>query len=178
MDSDQRAYKMTEKQKKLDNAFMNVAKEIAELSHCIRTKVGAVIVKGDNIVSMGYNGTPNGMDNCCEIKSYMPIDSGAWLDLDTIEESWPEKDEIGRYKLETKNEVLHAESNALLKAAKTGVSTEGSTLYITLSPCINCSKLIIQSGIKRVVYLHEYRDISGLTFLRDFVEIQQFANEV
>lgn len=169
---------MTEKQRKLDNAFMNVAKEIAKLSHCVRTKVGAVIVKGDNIVSMGYNGTPTGMDNCCEIKSYMSIDAGAWLDPDTIEESWPEEDEIGRYKLETKNEVLHAESNAILKAAKTGVSTDGSTLYLTLSPCLNCSKLIIQSGVRRVVYLQEYRDISGLTFLKDFVEVQQFTNEV
>lgn len=165
-----------EKQRKLDETFMSIAKEVSKLSYCTRTKVGAVIVKGDNIISMGYNGMPAGMDNCCEEKSYMPPGTTAWVDR--AYEIWTKEDEVGRYTLETKREVLHAESNAILKAAKTGVSTNDSTLYLTMSPCIDCSKLIIQSGIKRVVYLEEYRDISGLAFLKDFVEVQQLSNEV
>lgn len=167
-----------DKQSRLDRVFMYVAKKVATLSHCVRTKVGAVIVRSGNIVSFGYNGMPSGMDNCCETKSYMSAGAGAWIDVETIQETWPEEDEIGNYKLETKREVIHAESNAVLKAARTGVSTEGSTLYLTMSPCIDCAKLIIQSGIVRVVYLQEYRDISGLEFLKDFVEVQQFTDEV
>lgn len=165
-----------EKQRKLDETFMNIAKEVSKLSYCVRTKVGAVIVKGDNIISMGYNGMPSGMDNCCEEKDYMPPATSAWID--NVEDIWTKRDDIGQYRLETKREVLHAESNAILKAAKTGVSTNESTLYLTMSPCIDCSKLIIQSGIKRVVYLEEYRDISGLAFIKDFVEVQQLSNEV
>lgn len=165
-----------EKQRKLDQTFVNIAKEVAKLSYCTRTKVGAVIVKDGNVISFGYNGMPSGMDNCCEEKSYMPPGTMAWVDH--AHEIWTEEDEVGMYKLETKREVLHAESNAILKAAKTGVSTDGSTLYLTMSPCIDCSKLIIQAGIKRVVYLEEYRDIAGLAFLKDFVEVQQFSHEV
>lgn len=176
MDSDQLELTDMEKQRKYDEAFMNIAKEVSKLSHCVRTKVGAVIVRDGNVISFGYNGMPSGMDNGCEEKSYVPPGTYAWVDH--VEEIWTEEDEVGRYKLETKREVLHAESNAVLKAAKTGVSTDGSTLYLTMSPCIDCSKLIIQSGIKRVVYLEEYRDISGLAFLKDFVEVQQLANEV
>jgi dCMP deaminase len=164
------------KQKRLDSVFMKIAKEIATLSHCVRTKVGAVIVREGNVISFGYNGMPSGMDNCCEVKSYVTPGTYDWADH--IKDLWPEEDEVGRYKLETKREVLHAESNAILKAAKTGISTDGSTLYLTTSPCIDCSKLIIQAGIQRVVYLNEYRDISGLTFLKDFVEVQQFTDEV
>ncbi|NDC22761.1 MAG: CMP deaminase [Proteobacteria bacterium] len=165
-----------EKQARLDIVFMNMAKEVATLSYCVRTKVGAVIVRDGNVISFGYNGMPSGMDNCCEERSYVPPGTYAWVDH--VDEIWTEEDEVGRYKLETKREVLHAESNAILKAAKTGISTNGSTLYLTMSPCIDCSKLIIQAGIKRVVYLQEYRDISGLAFLKDFVEVQQLSNEV
>lgn len=162
--------------KELDKVFINIAKEISTLSKCVRTKVGAILVKDGNIISMSYNGMPSGMDNCCEEKNYMQVGTAAWVD--DYAEIWTEEDEVGRYRLETKREVLHAESNAILKAAKTGVSTNDSTLYLTMSPCVDCSKLIIQSGIKRVVYLEEYRDISGLAFLKDFVEVQQLANEV
>jgi dCMP deaminase len=93
---------------------------------------------------MGYNGTPTGMDNCCE-------------DEDNV----------------TKPSVLHAEMNSIIKAAKTGNSVEGSTLYITLSPCVDCSKYILQSGIKRVVYLEEYRDPSGIELLKKFIKIEK-----
>lgn len=131
------------KQKKLDTIFTNVAKEVASLSHCERSKVGAVLVRDGNIISFGYNGTPAGMDNCCE------------------------RDNV------TLPHVIHAEVNAILKAARTGNSIDGSTLYLTLSPCIECSKLILQSGIKRVIYLETYRNLDGPNFLKQFIEIEK-----
>lgn len=132
------------KQKKLDSVFMNITKEVATLSHCVRFKVGAVLVKDGNIISMGYNGTPAGMDNCCE------------------------KDNV------TVPHVIHGEVNAILKAAKTGTSVNGGTLYLTLSPCLDCSKLILQSGIKRVVYLTAYRNLEGVDFLKQFILVEQY----
>ncbi|AOW21293.1 deoxycytidylate deaminase [Urechidicola croceus] len=127
---------MSKKQKKYDTAYMKMAYEWAKLSFCDRKKVGALIVKDRMIISDGFNGAPTGFDNCCE-------------------------DDNGN----TKWYVLHAEANAILKVASSTQSCKGSTLYITLSPCKDCSKLIHQSGIKRVVYSKEYKDNSGLKFL-------------
>jgi len=129
---------------KLDKVFINIAKETSTLSHCVRSKVGAVLVKDGNIISFGYNGTPSGMNNCCE------------------------EDNV------TLKHVIHAECNAILKAAKTGNSVDGSTLYLTLSPCLDCSKLILQSGIKRVVYLNEYRNSEGIDFLKQFIQVENY----
>ena len=129
---------------KLDKVFINIAKETSTLSHCVRSKVGAVLVKDGNIISFGYNGTPSGMDNTCE------------------------EDDV------TFPHVIHAEVNAILKAAKTGNAVDGSTLYLTLSPCLDCSKLILQSGIKKVVYLNEYRNPQGINFLKQFIEVEQY----
>ena len=138
------------KQKKLDTVFINIAKEISTLSHCVRAKVGAVLVKNGNIISMGYNGMPTGLDNCCE-------------------EVLPDN------KLLTKSEVLHAESNAILKAAKMGLSTEGSTMYCTLSPCKDCAKLVIQAGVKKVVYLDLFsRDNGSVEFLNNFILVEKY----
>ena len=131
------------KQQKLDTVYMNVAREIATLSHCTRSKVGAVLVKDGNVISFGYNGTPSGMDNCCE------------------------RDNV------TLPHVIHAEVNAVLKAAKTGTSVDGSTLYLTLSPCLDCSKLILQAGVKRVVYLETYRNLDGPNFLKQFIPVEK-----
>lgn len=116
-----------------------MAKEWSKLSYCKRKQVGALIVKDHMIISDGYNGTPSGYSNCCE-------------------------DDAG----ETHWYVLHAEANAILKVAKSTQSADGATLYITLSPCKDCSKLIIQAGIKRVVYAVEYKDTSGVDFLREY----------
>ncbi len=127
-----------EKQLRYDTAYLNMAKEWSKLSHCERKQVGAIIVKDQVIISDGYNGTPTGFDNCCE-------------------------NEEG----ETKWYVLHAEANALMKLSKSTNSSKGATLYITLSPCRDCAKLIHQAGIKRVVYITEYKDCSGLDFLRN-----------
>lgn len=126
-----------EKQTKYDIAYMKMALEWAKLSYCKRKQVGALIVKDKMIISDGYNGTPSGFENCCEDEG----NTTHWY-------------------------VLHAEANALTKVAKSTQSSEGSTLYITLSPCKDCSKLILQAGIKRVVYLHEYSDVSGVDLLR------------
>jgi dCMP deaminase len=133
-----------EKQQKLDKTFINIAKEVGTLSHCTRSKVGAVLVKDGNVISFGYNGTPAGMDNGCEENDV------------------------------TKDEVIHAEMNAILKAAKSGNAVDGSTLYLSLSPCQNCCKLIIQSGIKRVVYLEGYRDLKPIEFLSKFIEVEKY----
>jgi dCMP deaminase len=124
------------KQLRYDNAYLKMATEWGKLSHCTRKKVGAIIVKDRMIISDGYNGSPTGFDNFCE-------------------------DEEGY----TKWYVLHAEANAILKVAASTQSCEGATLYVTLSPCKECSKLIHQSGIKRVVYLDRYKDDSGIIFL-------------
>lgn len=136
------------KQQSLDRVFMNIAKEIATLSHCVRFKVGSVIVKDGNIISMGYNGTPTGMDNCCE------------------------RDDV------TLPYVIHGEVNAIVKAAKNGNSVDGATLYQTLSPCIDCSKLILQSGIKRVVYLELYRNPDGVNFLSQFIPVEKYEGHL
>jgi dCMP deaminase len=124
------------KQLRYDKAYLRIAKEWGKLSHCKRKQVGALIVKDRMIISDGYNGTPTGFENYCE-------------------------DEEGY----TKWYVLHAEANAILKVAASTQSCKGATLYITLSPCKECSKLIHQAGIVRVVYNKGYRDDSGLQFL-------------
>ena len=125
-----------DKQKKYDIAYLKIAREWGELSYCKRRQVGAIIVKDNMIISDGYNGTPSGFENCCE-------------------------DDEGY----TKWYVLHAEANAITKVASSTQSSEGSTLYVTLSPCTECSKLIHQAKIKRVVYNEQYKDTSGLEFL-------------
>lgn len=127
------------KQEKYDRAYLRMAKEWAKLSHCKRKQVGSLIVKNNTIVSDGYNGTPSGFTNACE-------------------------DEDGN----THWYVLHAEANAILKVAKSTQNAEDATLYVTLSPCKECSKLIIQAGIKRVVFLDQYKDDSGTQFLKEF----------
>ncbi|MDX1830085.1 MAG: dCMP deaminase family protein [Lutibacter sp.] len=126
---------MNKKLQKYDEAYMKMALEWAKLSYCERKKVGALIVKDRMIISDGFNGTPTGFENNCE-----------------------ENDETKWY-------VLHAEANAILKVASSTQSCKNSTLYITMSPCKECSKLIHQSGIKRVVYANAYKDTSGLDFL-------------
>ncbi|WP_075342948.1 deoxycytidylate deaminase [Tenacibaculum agarivorans] len=127
---------LTTKELKYARAYLKMAQEWAKLSYCQRKKVGSLIVKDRKIISDGYNGTPTGFENICE-------------------------DEEGR----TKWNVLHAEANAILKVAGSTQSCKGATLYVTLSPCRECSKLIHQSGIVRVVYSNEYKDKSGLEFL-------------
>jgi dCMP deaminase len=126
-----------EKKLKYDIAYLKMAIEWGKLSYCKRKKVGALIVKNNMIISDGYNGTPSGFENICE-----------------DDENY------------TKWYVLHAEANAIMKVSASTQSSKGATLYITLSPCRECSKLIFQSGIKRLVYNKEYKDTSGVDFLK------------
>lgn len=136
-----------QKQRKFDRAYLRIAREWSKLSHCNRKQVGALIVKDRMIISDGYNGTPSGFENFCE-------------------------DEEGY----TKWYVLHAEANAILKVAGSTQSCKDATLYITMSPCKECSKLIHQSGIKRLVYQIDYKDNAGLEFLRKAgVELEQIT---
>ena len=127
-------------QKKLDQTYMKMAEELSQLSYANRKKVGCLIVKDTQIISEGYNGTPKGFSNECEYRNY-------------VDEEY------------TKPEVLHAESNAITKIARSTNSSDGATLYVTLAPCFECSKLIIQSGIKRVMYKDTYRD-HGIDLLK------------
>jgi len=157
------------------------ADRTAQLSHARRLQVGAVIVKDDSVISYGYNGMPAGWDNNCENKMYIDGTAGGWLSSEEIEEQWPFEETHGelqdqkiRYKLKTKPEVLHAESNAIAKLAKSTNSGLGATLFITHAPCLDCAKLIYQSGIGSVLYRNAYRDTSGITFLeKSGVEVKQ-----
>ena len=128
---------MEDKQKKFDASYLEMASVWARNSYCKRRQVGAIIVKDRMIISDGYNGTPSGFENVCEDENDV-----------------------------TKPYVLHAEANAITKVAKSGNSSDGATLYVTASPCMECSKLIIQAGIKRVVYRDEYRILDGVELLR------------
>lgn len=130
-----------ERIKQYDQLYMSIAVSTSQMSQAIRSKVGCVIIKEHNIISYGFNGMPSGMSNECE-----------------------EIDENGN--LVTKREVQHAELNSILKSAKQGISLENAIIYITLSPCFNCSLLILGAGIKKVFYKEEYRDLSGIDFLK------------
>ena len=132
-----------EKQKLLDQRYLRMARIWAENSYCKRRQVGALVVKDKMIISDGYNGTPSGFENVCEDEGYV-----------------------------TKSYVLHAEANAITKLARSSNNSDGSTLYITDSPCIECAKLIIQAGIKRVVYANKYRLTEGIDLLeRAHIEV-------
>jgi dCMP deaminase len=160
------------KQKYID-LYMDWAARTAQLSHAKRRQVGAVIVKDDSVISYGYNGMPSGWDNNCEDKDFMSGDAGGWLDPEEIYERWPleeRSDEdnavIGRYRLKTKPEVLHAERNALDKLAKRGgTGSAGSYMFVTTAPCLECAKSIYQSGISSVYYRDSYRNMDGVEFL-------------
>ncbi len=144
---------------KFRNAYMKVAETFAGLSSARRLHVGAIIVKDDRIISIGYNGMPSGWDNNCEDKFY--CDDG-----DYSEQLFPkEANNWINYKLVTKPEVLHAETNAIAKLAKSTESGIGADMFITHAPCLDCAKLVYQSGINSVYYRNAYRNESGIEFL-------------
>jgi dCMP deaminase len=164
------------KQKFID-LYMDWAIRTAKLSQAKRLQVGAVIVKDDSVISYGYNGTPAGWDNNCENKEYMGGSAGGWLSPEEIYEQWPFEETVvvandnesfettRRYKLKTKQEVLHSETNAIAKVSASTESSEGATMFCTHAPCINCAKLIYQSGINSLYYRNTYRDSAGIKFL-------------
>jgi dCMP deaminase len=147
---------------KLKDAYMKTAETFAELSHARRLHVGAIVVKDDRIISIGYNGMPAGWDNNCEDELVDHVSTGYGM---------PMREE--KY-LKTKSEVLHAETNAIAKLAKSNESGLGATMFITHAPCLDCAKLIYQSGISSVLYRDTYRDTSGITFLeRSGIKVEQ-----
>jgi len=151
----------------IEITYMQVAYQFAKLSYANRRKVGCIIVKDNQVISFGYNGMPHGFDNKCEEDDIIYYESPDFA-LDLIKEHGYEcnngccikKDEI------TKREVLHAESNAIMKVAKSTMSCYGATLYTTTCPCFDCAKLIIQAGISIVYYTEDYRDMSGVELLQ------------
>jgi dCMP deaminase len=158
--------------------FMSIADLTSKLSYAKRLHVGAVIVKGNQIIGTGYNGMPTGWENNCENKVYSD-GAGGWLEPEEIKEQWPLEDEKGRYALKTKPEVLHAESNAIAKVSRSTESSEGATLFCTHAPCIDCAKLIYQAGIATVYYREQYRDDSGLKFLsQGNINVHQYSGKV
>jgi dCMP deaminase len=156
---------------KMIQAYMKTAETFSELSHARRLHVGAIVVKDDRIISIGYNGMPAGWDNDCEDKVW-DKGAGGWLDPEEIEAKYPHEgwhdgaQRNVRYGLKTKPEVLHAETNAIAKLAKSNESGMGATMFITHAPCLDCAKLIYQSGISSVLYRNAYRDTSGVEFLK------------
>jgi dCMP deaminase len=143
---------------------MKTAETFAELSHAQRLHVGAIVVKDDRIISIGYNGMPAGWDNNCEDEV---VDGYAGFEGSIIS-----------HRLRTKPEVLHAETNAIAKLAKSNESGMGATMFITHAPCLDCAKLIYQSGISSVLYRDTYRDTSGVTFLeKSGIEVKQVNKE-
>jgi dCMP deaminase len=141
---------MDAKQLMYHSMYIDIAKRVGEMSYAQRKKVGCICVKDGRIISMGWNGTPSGFDNRCEIE----VDN----------------------KLETRKEVLHAELNCISKLAKSTESSSGSSMYLTLSPCFECAKLIKQSEIKQVFYTEQYRDLAGIEFLKEAgVEVIQLV---
>lgn len=161
---------------------MDFAKRVAELSYARRLQVGAVIVKDDTVISYGYNGMPAGWDNNCE-DTVLDPGAGGWLAPEEFDSMYPFEGKFwingqevdARYGLKTKPEVLHAESNAISKLAKSSNSGIGADIFITHAPCMECAKLVYQSGIRRVFYSENYRDSSGVEFLKKSgVEVEQY----
>lgn len=159
------------KQKFIDY-YMDVAERTSKLSSAIRRQVGAVIVKENRILSYGYNGMPTGWTNECENKEYMNAAKAGFMPHEDILEKFPHEEydpTVGanrRFRLVTKDEVLHAESNAIAKVSGSTESSEDATLFVTTAPCIHCAKMIFQSGIKSVFYRDTYRDDAGIEFLQ------------
>ena len=166
--------------KKIDHAHMIVAKVYSELSYAKKLQVGAIITKGDRLISVGYNGTPSGWSNECEDVEYM--DDSEHLDYAImVAQGWTfgaYKEMTGWVRRTTKPEVIHAEANAVAKLARSSESGEGATMYITHSPCFECAKLIYTAGIKKVFYRDQYRSDDGIEFLRKCnVEVEELCEQ-
>lgn len=154
------------KEKRYNQFYMDLAERIAKMSYAIRLQVGSVLVKNNNIISFGWNGMPAGWENDCEYKKYdLSKDFNGNYFPDT-EKQYPFEDEHGRYGLKTKPEVLHSEANCLMKLNKSTNTSDGATLFCTHAPCLDCAKLIYQSGINSVYYRNSYRTTEGIDFLK------------
>lgn len=162
--------------KKFIDYFMDIAERTSQLSYAKRLQVGAVIVKGNQILATGYNGMPAGWENVCETKEWMALENPDFYTQEDIKQQWPYEEPTGRYRLKSKPEVMHAERNAIDKVASSNESTLGSVMFTTHAPCLECAKSIYNTGIKTLYYKHEYRSKDGITFLRNTgVHVEQLV---
>ena len=159
----------------IEIVYMQTAYQFAKLSYASRRKVGCVIVKDHQVISFGYNGMPHGFENSCEEDQVRYADNQDHLQI--LQEKGYECHDGCCSKEVTRREVLHAESNAIMKVAKSTMSCEGAELYTTTCPCFDCAKLIIQAGIVKVYYTEDYRDMSGVELLKKAnIEVEQVNN--
>lgn len=159
----------------IELTYMQTAYQFAKLSYAERRKVGCVIVKDKQIISFGYNGMPHGFDNTCEETETVYYENPDTA-LELVEDHGFTCDNGCCSRDRTRREVLHAESNAIMKVAKSTMSCEGAELYTTTCPCFDCAKLIIQAGISKVYYSEEYRDMSGVELLQRANIIVEYVN--
>jgi len=152
------------KKEKYINLYMSLAERIAKMSYAKRLQVGSVLVKNDNIISFGWNGMPTGWDNNCEEVEYILKEECQQSDKFMLHNGYRETAH-GWSKLHSKPEVLHSEANCLMKVSRSTNSSEGATMFITHAPCLECAKMIYQSGIKEVFYGEDYKNTDGIEFL-------------
>lgn len=152
------------KKQKYNQFYMDIAERVSQMSYAVRLQVGSVLVKDDNIISYGWNGTPSGWDNNCEYKEYPDKYDKNYEYRDLY---FPLQEPDGTYyRLQTRPEVLHSEANCISKIAKSAMSSKGATLFCTHAPCLDCAKLIHQAGINSVYYRNAYRSTDGIEFLK------------
>jgi len=156
---------------KLIDFYMSIAQNAAKLSYAEKLKVGAILVKNDNIISWGYNGTPKNWNNTAENKIFVSMEDAVSLDYPELYKKYPYSEQIGsefiRFDLKTKPEVSHAEENLIMKLSRSTESAEGGIMFVTHNPCFICSRMIYGAGIKEVYYTYDYRDDSGIHFLKN-----------
>ena len=159
---------------KFINAYMDVAKRFAQLSSAKRLQVGAIVVKDDRIISIGYNGMPPGWTNECENTIFVLNEEVIGADMVSL--GYTQSENGNWFKTKTKSEVIHAEANAIAKLAKSSESGDGSMMFLTHAPCIDCAKQVFTAGIRKVVYKNEYRSDTGVVFLQQCgVEVDKYS---
>lgn len=162
--------------KKYNEMYMQIAEIAAKRSYAKRLQVGCAVVQNEKIIALSYNGTPVGADNCCEDKVYAPKDVGGWLSVKEVETTYPFEDINGRYKTVTKQEVIHAEMNAILQVAKSSESIKGSTIFVTHAPCLSCATHLVQSEVGKVYWRNAYRSTDGVEYLKkNGVSVEQLV---
>jgi|JI10StandDraft_1071094.scaffolds.fasta_scaffold64998_13 dCMP deaminase len=171
----------TEMKKKFVDLYMGIANEVSKMSASRRTQVGAVAVKDHRILSIGYNGTLPGADNNCETAEFLLADkwTSKWISEEEALDYWDNPYVEAHFRLTTKPEVVHAEANCLLKMARDGQPSLGADIFLTLTPCVECAKMMKVAGIRKVWFRDEYRDLSGVEFLKSQgIEVEQVKKEI
>jgi dCMP deaminase len=167
----------TEMKQKFVDLYLGIANEVSKMSASRRTQVGAVAVKDHRILSIGYNGTLPGADNNCETAEFLLADM--WISEEEAMRIWKDPYTEAHFRLTTKPEVVHAEANCLLKMARDGQPSLGADIFLTLTPCVECAKMMKVAGIRKVWFRDEYRDLSGVEFLKSQgIEVEQVKKEI